>query len=278
MNGVEEHCAAAAAILYNHSTHLLSLPQIDIMGNDFSGGDLVIDEALIDKVKKEDTIVPLPSSSFLDDDGKSLGLDFSYLYDDIKKLRDEHVISIIDNYCNADAITHIILNHCRGITDATLKHIATKCKRLEVLYVKNCVKITDRGIKAIVEKIGNNLKVLVYGFCNRCTNASLQSVVQNCPNLEQLFANNIGITKIPETIGHNLSKLTVLGLSNNGIKTIPPSIALLSDKLYFNVACNPLQDPAVQVDFKTSILRALQCFIPLLNECGTNWRRWLNER
>lgn len=235
------------------------------MGNDFSSGDLVIDDALIDKVKKED------------DDGKWLSLDFGYLFDDIQKLRDEHVIGIIDNHCNADAITHIILNHCRGITDATLKHIATKCKGLEVLYVKKCVKVTDRGIKAVAEKIGNNLKALIYGFCNRCTNASLQAVVKNCPNLESLFANNIGITKIPESIGNNLPKLRELGLSNNGIKTIPPSIALLSDTLqYFNVARNPLREPPHEIlgqqgmgamtesfgtrpDFKTSILRALQC-------------------
>jgi hypothetical protein len=203
------------------------------MPDDALGDDLVIDEAFIDKVKVNG----------------GRGLDFSWSSDDEReKLRDEHVITIIDNHFEADEVTHIYLDDCVGITDATLAHIATNCTQLERLGVYGCVKITDDGITAIVEKIGNKLTYLGYGNCSRCTDAALQAVVHHCPNLEALGADNAGITHIPESIGQDLPRLELLYLSNNRIERLPPSITLL-DKLeeYFYISENPLQHPPLEI-------------------------------
>ena len=161
------------------------------MGGDDHNDDLVIDQAFVDKVKKEG--------------GRYLDF-YNFLSDEVQqKVRDKHVIDLIDKHFKAEDITDIDLFGC--ITDATLQHIATKCTRLEALSVERCHQITDDGITAIVEKIGSNLKVLDYSGCNRCTDAALQAVVQHCPNMEYLYADNTGITEIPDSIGHDLPKI-----------------------------------------------------------------------
>ena len=97
-------------------------------------------------------------------------------------------------------------------------------------------------------KIGNNLNTLHYSGCNRCTDASLRKVVQHCPNLVELWADDTGVTQIPESIGQDLPELREeLCLENNDIKTIPPSIALLRHvhtKRGLRISAgNPLQHP-----------------------------------
>jgi hypothetical protein len=76
-----------------------------------------------------------------------------------EELRDSDVIDIIDSRVDAVAITYIDLYHCFGITVATLVQISTKCTNLKEIDVDGC-EITDDGITAIVEKIGNNIKSL----------------------------------------------------------------------------------------------------------------------
>ena len=164
-----------------------------------------------------------------------------------EKLRDNHVISIINKCSKKDKITHISLDGCTGITDVTLKHIANTCTQLEELFVPGCVKITDYGIKAIVEKAGPFLTNIDISGCNRCTDATLQVVVQRCPKMEYLHAGNAGITQIPETIGQDLPNLWALGLESNKIERLPPSIALLDSTMYFHISNNPLQDPPLHI-------------------------------
>ncbi len=205
------------------------------MADHAPGDKLVIDKAFIGRVKEL---------------GGSV-LDFTHLRsddDNQKLLRDEHVITIIDSHFKADEITYIDLDGCVGITNATLAHVAIKCTQLTHLSVRGCVEITDNGIKGIAEKIGTNLKILSYSLCDLCTDASLQAVVQYCPNLEKLDVHGTGITLIPEAIGYKLPKLSTLELQNNRIKTIPPSIALLRESLKcFDIDDNPIKDPPVEI-------------------------------
>jgi len=209
--------------------------------------DLLIDKALIDKVKKENGTV----------------LTFDNLSDSVKeKLRDEHIIGIIDKHFMLDcAIKEIDLTDCVGITDATLVHIANKCKRLKHLFVSRCVNITEDGIQAIAEKIGKNLDSLYYSGCNRCTDAALQAVVQHCPNLVELWADDTGITQMPESIG-NLPKLRELCLENNGIKAIPPSFTLLRHTLRdFRISGNPLQHPPPPLEVAQRSIKEKQHYV-----------------
>jgi Leucine-rich repeat (LRR) protein len=210
------------------------------MVDDAPAGDLVIDQAFANKLNEND--------------GRVLSLSrLRSSPDVIEKLRDEHLIDIIDTYFKADEMISIDFSDCVGITDAALKYISTKCTRLERLRVGGCEKITDDGIKAIVEKIGKKLKILSYSNCNRCTDSALQAIVQNCPNLSTLAAENAGITQIPEAIGKNLpQELGDLYLENNDIKTISPAVlssilALLRKGGLLMISGNPLQDVPTEV-------------------------------
>lgn len=72
-------------------------------------------------------------------------------------------------------------------------------------------------------------------------------MVQHCPNLEYFCAYNTGITKIPETIGHDLPKLRSLNVHQNGIREIPSSITRLDNKIKFHIDGNSLQDPPFHI-------------------------------
>jgi Leucine-rich repeat (LRR) protein len=115
------------------------------------------------------------------------------------------------------------------------------CPQLEKLFVNGCDMITDDGIVPIAEKCGQQLKELEYSGCTKCTDAALKSIVNNCNQLEELDAENCGISTIPENIGYKLTKLKKLYLSNNKITKIPFSLTLLKDTLkdddgYFNIS------------------------------------------
>jgi hypothetical protein len=155
------------------------------------------------------------------------------------KLKDHHVMDVLTNHVNADLVTYIRLTDCSGITNDTLIQISNMCPQLEILSVRGCDMITDDGIVPIAEKCGQQLKSLGYNSCKKCTDAALESIVNNCHQLERLYARDCGISTIPENIGYKLTKLKKLYLSNNKITKIPFSLTLLKDTLkdgYFNIS------------------------------------------
>jgi len=164
------------------------------------------------------------------DDGRDLDFWNGLDYDDRQKLKDHHVMDVLTNHVNADLVTFISLTKCSGITNDTLIQISNMCPQLERLHVRGC-DITDDGIVPIAEKCGQQLKQLYYSACKKCTDAALESIVNNCNQLEYLYATNCGISTIPENIGYDLPNLKVLNLSNNKITKIPPSLTLLKDTL-----------------------------------------------
>jgi Leucine-rich repeat (LRR) protein len=176
---------------------------------------------------------------------------------DLKKLKDHHVMDVLTNHVNADLVTAITLS-CSGITNDTLIQISNMmCPNLEALYVADCDMITDDGIVGIAEKCGQQLKELDYSGCKKCTDAALKSIVNNCNQLEVLYANDCGISTIPESIGYKLTKLKYLDLSDNNITKIPVSLILLKDALAlkdkddFDIDDNdPLQVPPSEVAYQ----------------------------
>jgi hypothetical protein len=169
---------------------------------------------------------------------------------DDKKVKDHHVMDVLTNHVNADLVTHIRLDFCGGITNDALIQISNMCPQLEILLVTGC-EITDDGITAIAEKCGKQLKTLSYSLCKKCTDAALESIVNNCNQLEYLRANDCGISTIPESIGYKLTKLKKLDLSDNKITKIPVSLILLKDTLKdkdnFGIDDNPLQVPPSEI-------------------------------
>jgi hypothetical protein len=166
-----------------------------------------------------------------------------------EKLKDHHVMDVLTNHVNANLVTCIVLDFCRGINNDTLIQISNMCPQLEIISVKGC-DITDDGIVGIAEKYGQQLKILLYSECTKCTDAALESIVNNCNQLEILYAENCGISYIPENIGTKLRNLQYLDLQNNKITKIPPSLTLLKDTLkdeYFVISGNPLQEPPIEI-------------------------------
>jgi hypothetical protein len=173
------------------------------------------------------------------EDGRRI--DFTNGLDDVdqQKLKDHHVMDVLTNHVTADLVTSIRFIDCSGITNDTLIQISNMCPQLEKLYVTGCDMITDNGIVPIAEKCGQQLKSLGYNSCKKCTDAALESIVNNCHQLERLYARDCGISTIPENIGYKLTKLKKLYLSNNKITKIPFSLTLLKDTLkdgYFNIS------------------------------------------
>ena len=172
-------------------------------------------------------------------------LDDQLDYDMRTKVVDGHIFDILDSV-NAHRFRSITLSECAGITDATLVRIADKCKALTKLYVRDCDLITDDGIKVIVETFGKSLRVFSYNNCRKCTDAALQLIADHCPNLEYIYAQNTGISKIPHDLLQRLPCLYYANFSENKIKTVPPSIALLDGiemDVYLGIDDNPLEDP-----------------------------------
>jgi Leucine-rich repeat (LRR) protein len=172
---------------------------------------------------------------------------------DRQKLKDHHVMDVLTNHVNADLVTVIDLTACGGITnDSTLIQISNMCPQLEIISVNGC-DITDYGITAIAEKCGKQLKRLHYSYCEKCTDAALKSVVNNCNQLEYLWAENCGISTIPENIGYKLTNLKWLNLACNKITKIPVSLILLKDTLTFKdkddffINGNPLREPPIEI-------------------------------
>ena len=177
-------------------------------------------------------------------------------------------MNILTNHVNADLVTSISLTRCSGITNDTLIQISNMCPQLEIISVKGC-DITDDGIVGIAEKYGQQLKILSYDECTKCTDAALESIVSHCNQLEELGAKNCGITTIPENIGFQLTtNLKYLNLSCNKITKIPLSLSVLIDTLEtLNIEENPLQQPPS--DIANQGLLAITMYFEEIQEKGS---------
>jgi Leucine-rich repeat (LRR) protein len=239
-----------------------------------STGDLILTDDRLKEVTSED--------------GTSVSFTNGLGYSDWKKLKDHHVMDVLTNHVNADLVTRITLSSCINITNATLIQISNMCPQLEELYVTDC-DITDDGIVPIAEKCGQQLKELEYAACKKCTDAALKSIVSHCNQLERLYAENCGISTIPENIGYKLTKLKYLNLLNNKITKIPVSLTLLKDTLddgLFLINDNPLQEPPIEVADQG--IEAIERYFEEIQKRGSTisntlkvvlvvWKSWQNE-
>ena len=95
-----------------------------------------------------------------------------------------------------------------------------------ILWYTSPITFTDKGIIAVTEKCPN-LTGLNYSECSKVTNAALEAIVSNLPQLEELWANNCNISVIPDAFGDKLKHLEKLCLCNNNITMLPASIGNL---------------------------------------------------
>ena len=109
-------------------------------------------------------------------------------YDDRLKLRDGHVIGLLNNpkRVNKEKVKCIDLTYCEHITGASLVFIADHCPQLEVLYAPHC------NISALPDDFGDKLK-----------------------HLKRLYLHDNNITTLPASITNLAGTCTYFKINDN---------------------------------------------------------------
>ncbi|XP_056429459.1 dynein regulatory complex subunit 6 isoform X2 [Hyla sarda] len=115
-------------------------------------------------------------------------------------------------------LNHIYIANCQKITDISLKAIAS-LKNITVLNVADCIRISDPGVRQVVEgPSGNKIRELNLTNCLRVSDLSLLRIAQKCHNLNFLslrFCENVTDSGI-ELLG-NMASLISIDISGTSI-------------------------------------------------------------
>jgi ABC-type transporter Mla MlaB component len=163
-----------------------------------------------------------------------------YVKDDEVK----QVIASMDYPQQCDKVRIIDLHGCSRITDAALKIMGESFRHLTKLNLSSCKggcgKVTDKGIIAVLRN-NPTITELNLSHCKKATSASIDAVIEHCPNIERLYVSCVGLTSLPDNIG-NLSKLKRLYLCGNSITTLPLSIGELNENCRLTLCNNPIKN------------------------------------
>uniref|UniRef100_A0A7S3QFC4 Uncharacterized protein n=1 Tax=Chaetoceros debilis TaxID=122233 RepID=A0A7S3QFC4_9STRA len=164
--------------------------------------------------------------------------------EDVTKVLRDNAQTLQDD---KDSVHHINFNSCKLITDTSLNLIDRTFRHILKLDLYACYGITEEGISKVLSR-NPNITHLYFGRgCEKVNgDAALQSVIDNCPSIETLIAEDVGITTIPTDIG-TLQKLKLLDLDRNNITVVPRSILDLPTECKLDFFNNPLQEPPVSV-------------------------------
>ncbi|KAG8577140.1 hypothetical protein GDO81_010077 [Engystomops pustulosus] len=115
-------------------------------------------------------------------------------------------------------LSHIYVADCQKITDISLKALAS-LKNITVLNVADCIRISDPGVRQVVEgPSGNKIRELNLTNCLRVSDLSLLRIAQKCHNLNFLnlsFCENVSDSGI-ELLG-NMASLISVDISGTSI-------------------------------------------------------------
>ncbi|XP_066448080.1 F-box and leucine-rich repeat protein 13 isoform X2 [Eleutherodactylus coqui] len=115
-------------------------------------------------------------------------------------------------------LNHIYITDCQKITDIGLKALAS-LKNITVLNVADCIRISDPGVRQVVEgPSGNKIRELNLTNCLRVSDLSLLRIAQKCHNLNFLslrFCENVTDSGI-ELLG-NMTSLISIDISGTSI-------------------------------------------------------------
>ncbi|XP_073429739.1 F-box and leucine-rich repeat protein 13 [Dendrobates tinctorius] len=115
-------------------------------------------------------------------------------------------------------LNHIYIADCQKITDISLKNLAS-LKNIAVLNVADCIRISDPGVRQVVEgPSGNKIRELNLTNCLRVSDLSLLRIAQKCHNLNFLslrYCENVTDSGI-ELLG-NMTSLISIDISGTSI-------------------------------------------------------------
>ncbi|XP_051704819.2 F-box and leucine-rich repeat protein 13 isoform X1 [Oryctolagus cuniculus] len=169
-----------------------------------------------------------------------------------KRITDACFKFIDKNYPN---INHIYMSDCKGITDSSLKSLAT-LKQLTVLNLANCGRIGDMGIKHFLDgPVSQRLRELNLSNCVHLGDDSVLRLSERCPNLNYLSLRNCehltdqGIENIVNILSLVSVDLSGTIISNEGLMVLSRHKKLkelsLSD-------CGKITDVGIQAFCKSS--------------------------
>ncbi|XP_040827156.1 dynein regulatory complex subunit 6 [Ochotona curzoniae] len=169
-----------------------------------------------------------------------------------KRITDACFKSIDKNYPN---ISHIYMSDCRGITDSSLRSLAT-LKQLTVLNLANCVRLGDVGLRHFLDgPVSQRLRELNLNHCVHVGDDSVIRLAERCPNLNYLSLRNcehltdLGIENIVNIFSLVSVDLSGTVISNEGLILLSRHKKLkelsLSD-------CSKFTDVGIQIFCKSS--------------------------
>eukprot|EP01114_Cavostelium_apophysatum_P016768 TRINITY_DN4835_c0_g1_i2.p1 TRINITY_DN4835_c0_g1~~TRINITY_DN4835_c0_g1_i2.p1 ORF type:complete len:1883 (+),score=577.61 TRINITY_DN4835_c0_g1_i2:264-5912(+) len=134
------------------------------------------------------------------------------------------------------------LTRCLNVTDAAIKHLATKCDKLEVLNLSSCEDITDEAIFAVGEHFGGkNLQEVNLSKCMNVTDASVVNLIRKCGS------------KLRKLVLYNCHKIT-----NAALVQIATTCSLLTE---LDVSsCQNLTDEAIEQVLRNCIFLEVLSF------------------
>lgn len=151
----------------------------------------------------------------------------------------ERVVENLAKRCN-DFLKGIRLENCRWITDESIKTLFSTCKNIEILNLKQCIKLTDNsfielennltkltninlessfvgnnGIQVISENCVN-LEAIDLSWCKNITSNALQKLVESCKNLKHFSSRGLASmdNSVLRKMSINCPNLSHLNINN----------------------------------------------------------------
>ncbi|XP_044731128.1 protein AMN1 homolog [Chrysoperla carnea] len=104
----------------------------------------------------------------------------------------DDLIQVIAKDC--PNLVQLNIGGCKNVSDLGLLELCESCKYLRALDISYS-KVTTKGIKIFVYKLGFQLTDLRLNNCDGVTDEAIVAIFDLCPNLEMLLYNNCGNVK-----------------------------------------------------------------------------------
>ena len=103
-------------------------------------------------------------------------------------------------------LTHIGLGYIAAITSSAVETLASKCRELEVIYMRGCPNVSNITLEKIAEYC-SKLEDLNVAECPKVTCAGLTTLAIKCSKLNTVYADNRSEVMFESLEAKTLAKL-----------------------------------------------------------------------